>query len=210
MAFDPNSNQVTTDPEYLLQNPQYIKQAHDLLVKYGIIPSSGFGADAATQQEVEANPYSIAALLKKTYAQGLGNNMNTANAHGALFSGAYQNSQLHSLDDYQRNLSGAGTDLQSGLNTISGNRTNTLVDIWQRLSQRNTAVQPDTQVYAPPTTTPPSQNIGAGTPVPQQPYVRTGPETPAQMTPQSQSVVNMLKKPKPVTGPQNVGLPGYR
>lgn len=202
MSFDPNSNSILTDPQYLLENPGYIKQAHDLLVQYGIIPTSGFGADAATAQEVNNNPFSIAAMLKKGYATTQGQNMNTANSHNALFSGAYQNTQLHSLDDYQRNLSDAGSQLQGGLNTISGNRTNTLVDIWNRLSQANTQAQPDTGVYQAPVNTQ-ATGVGVSAPVPQQPYQRTGPETPG-------SVSGMVKKPKPVVGPQNVGLPGYR
>lgn len=204
MSFDPNSNSILTDPEYLLRNPGYIKQAHDLLVKYGIIPTSGFGADAATAEEVNANPYSVAAMLKKGFSTNLSQNGNQANAHGALFSGAYQNNQLHATDDYQRGLSGAATDLQGGLSTISGDRTNTLVDIWNRLSQKTAAPTADTTPYAAPTAPPVSPpNIGAGAPVPQTPYIRTGPETPGKVT-------TIIKKPKPVVGPQNVGLPGYR
>lgn len=189
MSFDPNSNSILTDPEYLLQNPQYIKQAHDLLVQYGIVPASGFGADAATSQEVNANPYSIAAMLRKSYSTNLGNNMNTANSHGALFSGAYQNNNLHSLDDYQQGVSNASTQLQSGLNTVANNRSNTLVDIWKRLSAATSAPVADTNVYTPPPPTAPAiTNTTPGFATPQGPYVRTGPEAPG-------AVATKLKKP---------------
>ena len=205
MSFDPNSNEILLDPQYLLENPGYIKRAHDLLVQYGIIPTSGFGADAATAEEINANPYSIAAMLKKSYGTAQGQNMNQANAHGALFSGAYQNSQLHSLDDYQRNLSNAGTELQSGLNSISGERTQSLVDIWRRLSEK--PVAPNTAIV------PGSVSIGgtAGNPAPggreaDRPGIQTNP----WHIPTATGVAQQVKKPKPVVGPQNVGLPGYR
>lgn len=207
MSFDPNSNSILTDPQYLLENPGYIKMAHDALVRYGIIPTSGFGADAATAEEVNANPYSIAAMLKKGYGTAQSSNMNAANAHGALFSGAYQNNQLHSLDDYQHGLSDAGTSLQGELNTISGNRTNTLVDIWNRLSSKNTGVGANTEVV------PGSVSIGgtAGNPAPggseaDRPGIQTNP----WHVPTATGVAQQIKKPKPVVGPQNVGLPGYR
>lgn len=204
MSFDPNSNSILTDPEYLLQNPGYIKQAHDLLVQYGIIPTSGFGADAATAQEVNANPYSTAALLKKGYATNLGNNANQANAAGALFSGAYQNNNLHSADTYQQGLSGAAQQLQSGLNTVSGNRTNTLVDIWKRLSTAQSAVAPDTTVYTPPQPAAVTATPASGLATPQGPYNRTGPETYDKYAPLKTS--SILKKGLTgITGGQGLG-----
>lgn len=196
-AFDPNSNEITTDPEYLLQNPGYVKQAHDLLVKYGILPpaGSGWGADAATQAEVDANPYSVAKLLGKSYQTALGSNMNTANSHGALFSGAYVNNQAHSLDDYQHGMSDAGTGLMGGLDAVGNQRTGTLVDIWKRLSSQ--PVDPD---ITPPPPGPPSlpnvpgaSGVGQSAPTPQGPYIRTGPEAGSK------------SKPKPVA---HIGL-GY-
>lgn len=197
-GFDPNSNEITTDAEYLLKNPGYIRQAHDLLVKYGIIPASGWGSDAATAEEVNANPYSVAKLLGKSYQTNLGSNMNQANAHGALFSGAYVNNQAHSLDDYQHGMSDAGTNLMSDLGGVSDARTGTLVDIWNRLS--NQPISPDTSVGQTPnpTTNAPAGGItaigtGTNTPIPQGPYQRTGPEA-------GGLVVKPKAKPKPVVG----------
>lgn len=193
-GFDPNSNEITTDPEYLQLNPGYIKQAHDLLVQYGIIPppNSGFGSDSATADEVAANPYSVAAMLRKGYQTNLGSNMNQANTHGALFSGAYVNNQAHSLQDFTKGLSDATTQLQQGLSGIGTARGNTLIDIWKRLSAP--PVVPDLSTAptpaAPTPGPPPGAASGPGTnyPTPQGPYQRTGPEAGGKVT-----------KPKPVS-----------
>lgn len=206
MSFDPNSNSLLTDPEFLLANPGYIKQAHDLLVQYGIIPTATGDAsidsaiaDPTTQQEATANPYSVAAMLRKTYAGGLSNNDTNAVSHGAFASGAHENANLHSLDSYQQGLSTAGQNLESGFGTISGNRTNTLVDIWKRLA--TAPVTADTTVYGK-AAAPPDESIGAGLPVPQQPYQRTGPEAGGALTPGSISSMFKLK-------PQGIGGMGH-
>ena len=213
--FDPNSNEILTDPEFLFRNPGWVKQAHDLLVSYGILPAGGDFADAATAQEIRENPYSVAALLGKGLQTTQGTNMNTANAHGALFSGAYANSQLLSQDAYQRDLAHAGESLTAGLNAIGQQRTNSLVDIWQRLS--STPVDPNTGTPPPQDPGPaplgvPGLRTGTATahPTPQGPYIRTGPE--------AGSVANQVKiKPPgarggqavpPGTGPRPVSYTG--
>lgn len=199
-GFDPNSNLITGDYEYAAKNPGYLKQLHDILVHYGLggLGTAGQigGVDAATQQEIDANPYSVAKMLRLGHDQGQSTNANTANMHGALFSGANVNNMLHTDETYQQQLHAATEEAQGQLGGVQDTRMGTLWDIFNRLSQKPPV--PDVTPSAPEAPAAPAPSyaplgapsgVGTATPTPQGPYQRTGPEAGGQVA----------KKVKPVS-----------
>lgn len=176
------ADQVYGDSQWLRENPGLISKFSQILTQYGIVPDQATLAqyglsslfDPNISQAAQANPYSTAAQLRNRLSGALTNNATNANAHGALFSGAFQNMQDASGRSYQQDYSNAGAQELSGLLGVQGDQANLYNSIFGRLLSQ--PVAPDTTAY--PQASQPAA-IGAGLPVPQQPYNRTGPETPS-------------------------------
>lgn len=181
-------DQVYGDSEWLRSNPALIAKFSQILINSGIVPDAAtlgrYGLsslfDPATSAAAANNPYSTAATLKNTLSGSLSSNAHTANAHGGLFSGAFQNMQDQSGRDYQRSYAGAGASTLSDLLGIGGQQNDLYNSIFGRKQSEAAAAQAAADAaYTPPAAAPAA--IGAGLPVPQQAYNRTGPETPGQV-----------------------------
>lgn len=205
MAVTPD--QVYADPEWLRANPGLISKFSQILTDYGIVPDAatlaqyGLGSlfDPSVSAAATKNPYSKAALLKNQLSGDLTNNATSANARGALFSGAFQNMQDASGRAYQQNYAGLGSQELGGLLGLQGNQNDLYNSIFGRLLSNPVAA--DTTAY--PQASQPAA-VGAGLPVPQTPYNRTGPETPMA----SWKPFTTTPAKKPVVGPQNRGITG--
>lgn len=154
-----------------------------VLRKYGIVPDSAtlsqYGLsglfDPNQSANALANPDSIFNKLGRARDTGFTSNLHTANSHNALFSGAALNSADQVGRDYASNVGQAGQDELDALMGVGGEAGNLYQTVFGDLLNRPVAADPT--VY--PTSSPSSGGtIGAGRPVPQQPYIRTGPETP--------------------------------
>lgn len=188
------SDQVYGDSEWLRSQPGFAAKFSNLLVNSGIIPDAAtlqkYGLadlfDPATSAAAANNPYSTAALLKNHLSGSLSANGTRAAGHNALFSGAFQNMQDQAGRDYQQSYSQAGAQGLSSLLGIQGDRESLYNSIFQR--KLNEPVAADPTVYAPavapaPAFAPVAGPQGLGIPVPQGPYVRTGPEAGWATTP---------------------------
>lgn len=205
------ADQVYGDAQWLKENPALIAKFSQLLTQYGIVPDQatmqkyGLGNlfDPNSAQGAQNNPYSVAALLKNQLSGALTGNATSANARGALFSGAFQNMQDQSGRNYQQSYAKAGQDELAGLFGIQGQQNDLYNTIFGRLLAN--PVAPDsTATPAPPAATPPGKTvIPQGNP--QGPYGYYGPGGGGQAwnppTPKK-------KMSNVVVGPQNVGLRG--
>lgn len=72
------------------------------------------------------NPYSRAALLKKSWQQARTGNTNSMAAAGQLYSGAYNRAQRNTDDQYQQGQNG----LLTGFGTASGEITGNRFQVW--------------------------------------------------------------------------------
>lgn len=177
---------VYGDPQWQHDNPSLISKFSQLLVNSGIIPDAGtlqrYGLsglfDPTVATAAASNPYSTAALLKNQLSGSLTANGTTAASRGALFSGAFQNMQDQAGRNYQQAYAQAGANTLSGLLGIQGQQNDLYNTIFQR--QANAPVAPDATAYSAPAAS--TATMGAGMPVPQTPYQRTGPETPGAVT----------------------------
>lgn len=197
-ATDPRYQQLVSSPGFLAATPLFKNQIHDILFKYGLAPSAD--QQALYGGTVEDNPYSVAAMLKRDYGNA---NVNTATnlaARGALESGAAAAAMNANSESYKKGIADSRQAMGQEINSALGSYNQTIGDLFNTLEQNPTVPPAPGSQAAPP---PPGTSIGNGLPVPQGPYVRTGPETPSP-------TYTRLKPKKIVTGPQNVGLPGYR
>lgn len=183
MAVTPD--QVYGDSEWLRTNPSLVSRFSQILTNYGIVPDAAtlgrYGLSSLFDPNVSAaasnNPYSTAALLKNQLSGQLSGNAQTANSHGALFSGAFQNMQDQSGREYQQQYAQAGAKQLSDLLGVQGDQNDLYNSIFGRKLNEAAAAVPDTTAY--PAVAPAA--IGAGLPQPQQVYNRTGPETPGSV-----------------------------
>jgi hypothetical protein len=200
------SDQVYGDSEWLHAQPGFKNQFSQLLMQYGIVPDAATLAqyglsdmfDPAQATAAANNPYSVAAQLKNTLSGSLTNNATSANSHGALFSGAFANMQDAAGRDYTKNYSLAGQSELGGLGALQTSQGDLYDSIWKRLMDAPpvaAAPGPDPGAIQTPGNMPVGTPIGVGTatPIPQGPYIRTGPE--------AGSVAPVApKKPKPIVG----------
>lgn len=183
MAIAPD--QVYADSEWLRSNPALISKFSQILTNYGIVPDAATLAkyglsglfDPSVSAAAASNPYSTAALLKNRLSGDLTNNATTANRHGALFSGAFKNMQDASGRGYQQSYAQAGAQQLSDLLGVQGSQNDLYNSIFGRLLSTQQQQQAAAAAAAAPAAAAPA-TIGAGLPVPQTPYTRTGPETP--------------------------------
>lgn len=144
-AGDPG-DPVLTSADYLKESPSFIKAAHDLVVNSGFDLASpevqaalqknglslkDLGLDAGTMAEAAANPYSVAARLRRQFSSNLSTIGDSTNAHGLLFSGAHNQANANEADAATQRHSGAIGDLLSGLQSDSKG----LSDLYDKISQ---------------------------------------------------------------------------
>lgn len=154
MAVTPD--QVYGDSEWLRSNPALISKFSQILLSSGIVPDAQtlqrYGLSGLFDPSVSAgatnNPYSTAALLRGQLKTNLTNNGTNANAHGMLFSGAFQNTQDQAGSDYQKAYSQAGTDELNSLMGVQGQQNDLYNSVFGRLLSQ--PVAPDPAVYSNP------------------------------------------------------------
>lgn len=174
----PGYSQVVNNPTFAAAAPQFVQGVHDALFNSGIAPSSS-QLELLNGGGVEANPYSVVAMLKKQNATQNHATINAANAANLEESGAAVGGLNANSEAYKQNYANEAARVGSQISGLLGNFTNTVGGIFGTLENNPTPVPTATPA---PTGIPPlgapglGTGVGTGRPTPQQPYTRTGPE----------------------------------
>lgn len=142
MAVDPNAiwAQASLDPSYLAQHGSNAAALKALILGYG--SSSALSPQLATQYGInpgdvsaaDQNPYSVQSQLAKQLSGDQYGITNTAQSHGALFSGAHAAAQAGELQaGAQRNYNAQQT-LAQQIAGIQGNDVNALTGAYGTLT----------------------------------------------------------------------------
>lgn len=106
---------IAADPRYLAQNPLWAAEQNQLYARYGINPD-GTWASRST------DPYSVYNTLRTQADQSTANAQASANASGALFSGANAAMVARGQDAFNRNLSDAYNSYLSQMQGITSDQ----------------------------------------------------------------------------------------
>lgn len=198
-AKDPRYAQLLTDPTFESATPAFRQQVHDILYNYGISPGSQFAADTGIS-DASGNPYSVFANLGRSLTQANHNSNNAAGAAGLEESGAAIAAQHANVGSYNQSLASAGAKETGALDAAFENYTGKIDPLWANYEVAPAGLAPPTYD----TSAPGSVGVGGSTgrPVPQQPYTRTGPETPS-------TILGKLVNPKLPKLPQGIGGMGH-
>lgn len=189
-AAMPGFSQVANDPRYLLAAPAYRQKIHDILFNYGLQPTVDQNA-ADGGMTIENNPYSVLALLRNSQQTANHGTINNAYANGVGESGAALAGLNANTENYKQGVSDATAKATGELGQATTDFTGLVGGIFGD-AENNPIIPP--AVPGPGNVGPaPGAPTGTGTafPTPQQPYNRTGPETPL-------SVSSKVKKIKPL------------
>lgn len=148
---------IRADPAYQASVADIIRRRLAAAIQYG--DASGVpGVDANTAAVAAANPYStVADLLRQHLTQNstLGN---TANAHGALFSGGYAQSISNEAQRHAQAASAAATNLQNYLSGLTSEENQAYTGSYRALAANPPGLA------APPTLDTPSPSVPAAPP----------------------------------------------
>jgi hypothetical protein len=154
-ATDPRYSRVVSDPRFLQSTPAYKSKVHDILERYGF---TGTAEQNELAGPVTPNAYSVAARLKQNRAISDHSSFNAANAAGLEESGAAAAAGNAINEDYKRNVSDAGSQMQGELSGALGDYTDTINSIFGDVELN--------PVVTPITATTPSIGGTAGNPAP--------------------------------------------
>lgn len=185
MAIDPS------DP-YFLQHGALAKQLAALINQYGssseLTPgyAQEFGLGAGDVSAANQNPYSTLNQLRQTLATNQGQIQNTANSHGALFSGANAAATQHEIQNAgQRNYNAQ----QALAAQLGGLQTTDLSNLTDATGRAATAALNDPTLAPPPPAAPGPVTLGTPT--------ATGPGLYNPIAPQNMPTSIGLTVPKP-------------
>lgn len=192
-AADPKYQRVVTDPRFTPATALFKNKIHDTLFKYGFgTPGDAYGVGA-----IEDNPYSVASSLIKGRQVSDQGTYNQANAAGLEESGAAAGALNANNENYKHNVADALIAQGQEISGSLGDYNSTIGNIFGDLEDN-----PVTPAIDP---TPPPQSVGevapvgqpigvgTGTPIPQGPYIRQGPEAGSVKPPKPKVI-------KPVVG----------
>jgi len=175
-AADPKYSRVVGDPRFTPATALFKNKIHDTLFKYGF----GTPGDAYGVGNIEANPYSVANMLLKGRTEGEHGAINEANAAGLEESGAAVGAINANNENYKHNVADALLAQGQEISGSLGDYNSQIGDIFGSLEADPIAPPPAPSEPArtPGQVAPLGQPIGVGTntPIPQGPYIRTGPE----------------------------------
>lgn len=143
MAIDPNAiyAQAQLDPSYIAAHTGLSAQLKNLLLGYGdasaLSPqeASAYGIQPGDISAANQNPYSTLSQLKQQLAGDMTGIQNTANSHGALFSGANAAATAHEQQAAGQRSYNALQALQGAIGGIDTQNTNALTSAYGTLTQ---------------------------------------------------------------------------
>jgi hypothetical protein len=203
MAIDPS------DP-YFLQHGALAKQLQALINQYGdsfaLTPQyqQEFGLGAGDVSTATGNPYSTLAQLRQQLTTNQGQIQNTANSHGALYSGANAAATQHEIQAAGQRNYNAQQQLQAQLSGLQTTDLGNLTDATARAA----AAALNDQTLAPAPAAAPAAATGPtvyGSPT-QQAVPVSAPYGFSPLAPQNQQATPLPKIAKPPKPPA-IGIP---
>lgn len=201
--------QAQLDPSYLAQHGSNAAALKALILGYGSTSALSpqlagqYGINPGDVSAADQNPYSVQSQLAKQLSGDQYGITNTAQSHGALFSGAHAAAQAHELQDAgQRNYNAQQT-LAQQIAGIQGNDTNALTGAYGTLTTNalNTPQPaPAAPAYAPsaPAVLPTAAQIPGATP-----STANWNDNPSGFNPIApQNAMAQIKPPKPPALPK--------
>lgn len=207
MAVDPNAiwAQAQLDPSYLAAHGSNAAALKALILGYGSTSALSpqlagqYGINPGDVSAADQNPYSVQAQLKKSLGGAEYNTTNTAEAHGALFSGAHEAAQLGNIATGAQNNYNAQQALQNSIAGINASDVNALTGAYGTLTTNalNTPQPAPQQTQTAP-------GLPAPAPVGSTPATQTWAANPSGFdagTPHNQALA-AIKPPKPPALPK--------
>jgi hypothetical protein len=185
---------ISQDPDYIAALGSIQRQRGDTILNYGDATGVS-GVDEATAANAKANPYSVTAQLRKLLAGNLGAVGNNANAHGALFSGAFKQGQQNELGAGTNRSYDATRAFQNQLGGLAEQQQQAYNDAYKRIVGQAGQLGGTGPAPAPPAAPAPTAQIAAPT-VASQPASQLG---------HGMAGYQQIQKPKPKPKPKPTG-----